>query len=589
VNPRGLRLLLIRSAQWTLLLGPLLAAWTLWPEGEPVPPERALSRANWEGFLSLRYAGVRRQAQGRAISTRRFEEQLRALKSAGYRPITLEEARAFLEDRSPLPEKAVLLTLEDGRRETVEEADRILASFRAPAVLLVHGEPMERGSHRYPSWHRLRVLEGSGRWSFGVRSAGELAAARRAGLFILCSQGWSGASPGDPPFGFTANGYAWNSWTRSPRGLTGLRVEPEWSAEELLRRIEPQIARGPVSSTGAPGDWVHCRGELSVQPARALLAPSSGSRGAEGWLAGTEGWRSVQGEVSLELRPGVQSWLYLRALPGRRWVRLGWTGRRIEAQVRTERDGQKLLAHGQPYPGSPRARLWFDLLERSIRFRVEGGLAPARAFPLPRALETGMAGLGVWQLDSPDRPVAFEGLRLEPRRARAAPVHDILEARALGQEPIDILAPVWGPASGDALERGAELDPALIHLAAYRGSTVWPIVRLQEFGDGSPGDLARELERLVRTPGVEGVLLDPPPALGDGSGLEGSGLEGVLASVAVGIVPEEDPEGKLDLLRLPPWLKAARILVTARKNPHLSLPPERLLFLEPSPAPRHGG
>ena len=48
------------------------------------------------------------------VSPTRFREQMTALKNAGYTTVTLRQVADFVEHGVPLPEKAVLITMDDG-------------------------------------------------------------------------------------------------------------------------------------------------------------------------------------------------------------------------------------------------------------------------------------------------------------------------------------------------------------------------------------------------------------------------------------------------------------------------------------------
>lgn len=80
-------------------------------------------------------------------------------------------------------------------------------------------------------------------------------------------------------------------------------------------------------------EWVLQRGKLAAARGTIVLDPDGG-RDAEAWLAGSESWRCLRGEVSLEARPDAQAWVYLRARPGTSFLRIGWSGQRIEVQVK---------------------------------------------------------------------------------------------------------------------------------------------------------------------------------------------------------------------------------------------------------------
>ncbi len=67
------------------------------------------------------------------ITTKLFREQLTLLKNKGYQFITLQHMREFLKG-SPIPDKAVLITFDDGYESFYDNAFPILQEMAIPAV-----------------------------------------------------------------------------------------------------------------------------------------------------------------------------------------------------------------------------------------------------------------------------------------------------------------------------------------------------------------------------------------------------------------------------------------------------------------------
>ena len=73
------------------------------------------------------------------VSAQRFEEQLRALKEAGYTAITPQQLVDYVERRSPLPDKPILLTIDDGYRSNLTIAAPLLEQYGMTATVFVIG------------------------------------------------------------------------------------------------------------------------------------------------------------------------------------------------------------------------------------------------------------------------------------------------------------------------------------------------------------------------------------------------------------------------------------------------------------------
>ena len=104
-----------------------------------------------------------------------FVRQLDWLKNNGYRFVSVDQVLADWAGRKPLPDKAVLITFDDGYRSVYEHAFPILKLFNAPAVIALVGSWMdvpETGKVNFDgrsiprtdllSWDELREMTRSG-------------------------------------------------------------------------------------------------------------------------------------------------------------------------------------------------------------------------------------------------------------------------------------------------------------------------------------------------------------------------------------------------------------------------------------------
>jgi hypothetical protein len=539
---RRSRLRLTPAMQWALLLLAFAVAWWVWPASSPARYEPAAPRVEYDGFLAVSYVGVGDEPDSSRVTPERLREHLDAILEAGYCPITLEDARAFLLDRTPLPGRPLLLVFEDGRRRTVREAEALLQASNLPATLVVHADATEQKSFSYPLWRHLRSLARTGRWSFAARlepdpapperttrggaRAAALVADRLGGdatlaLIAPASMREAGAVPAadrrprgvDERFAlaFAPDGYAFNHRDRPATGLSMLRADPTWTGKELVSRLAAHEHRRGAVHRFSAGDWVFTYGDIACAGNTVRLDPL-GRRAAEAWLAGTESWRCLSGHVALETRPETQSWIVLRSAPGGDFLRLGWTGSRVEVQTCVGGGEPLRLASEGVAPGLDRAEIDFRLLDARIRITVQGGEdASPRTYPVPRSLEHGMVGLSTWALHGKPRPVPFERFRLEPALARAAIRSSIEELQRGGEEPPDVVVPAWfEPAEAKgSLGLAGEGDPAFIVAAAHQGSSIWPLVLLPSplTADAAVA-LRAALDRVRERTPVDGFLLD---------------------------------------------------------------------------------
>jgi peptidoglycan/xylan/chitin deacetylase (PgdA/CDA1 family) len=72
------------------------------------------------------------------LSEGAFEEQMRFLKENGYRVVSMDAFFDFLDYRTPLPPKSVVITVDDGWRSFYDFAFPILKKYGYPATLFVY-------------------------------------------------------------------------------------------------------------------------------------------------------------------------------------------------------------------------------------------------------------------------------------------------------------------------------------------------------------------------------------------------------------------------------------------------------------------
>lgn len=73
------------------------------------------------------------------VSVKAFREQMEALKAAGFTAVTLAQVRAYVEDGQPLPDRSVLITMDDGYTSNLTMAAPILEDLGLCATVFVIG------------------------------------------------------------------------------------------------------------------------------------------------------------------------------------------------------------------------------------------------------------------------------------------------------------------------------------------------------------------------------------------------------------------------------------------------------------------
>jgi peptidoglycan/xylan/chitin deacetylase (PgdA/CDA1 family) len=71
------------------------------------------------------------------VSLGQFDEQMAQIADLGYTAVSLDDVLAHYLERKPLPDRAVLITFDDGYRDNLDNAVPILQRYGYPAVLFV--------------------------------------------------------------------------------------------------------------------------------------------------------------------------------------------------------------------------------------------------------------------------------------------------------------------------------------------------------------------------------------------------------------------------------------------------------------------
>ncbi len=103
-----------------------------------------------------------------------FDDQMKALRTEGYTPVTTEDVSEWVAGRRELPKKSVLITFDDGRLDALRYADPVLERYNLKATMfstLANAEGARPIA--YASWPQLLSFQQTGRWE--IQSHGDLA------------------------------------------------------------------------------------------------------------------------------------------------------------------------------------------------------------------------------------------------------------------------------------------------------------------------------------------------------------------------------------------------------------------------------
>lgn len=543
--------------QWVALAALVgwLAKALLTPTPEPVyAPE---TWHHWRGFTALSYGGVAKGGDDpRYPSPRRLNEHLEALEAAGYRTITPTDALRFLRGEAPLPERALLLMFEGGRKDSFIRSTPKLRENGYQALMAVptafaggwdrfHLNRTEiRKASRLPHWrfgsmgHEAteRVETGpegdrapfltARRWTEegletpeayqarvreDIRTSWALLrqASRTPVLTFVYPYADAGTSPlADPTaaavlrstvgeyfrLAFARSDHPFNPMTADRLGLRRLRVPGAWTGDELVERLRAFAPARRVPLLRATG-WT--LGEGAELKERTLHL----SNGGYAWMRGGDHWEDFEVHLTVSGLSNGTVAVYGRYEGPRAYVRITADARTLRIQERQGVDMYNLTVE-KTDPSADTLNL--TLRARGNRFWLErDGKTIGGPRPLADTTRAGTIGLEALEGDVVVQRV--EG-GLLPRR--------YVQVRRLSVEPVEgetgveAMLPLWFDRDTDweALRKAQEAS--LLRLAA-QGIEVAP----RTLG-GSSGPALRAMltdplyKRLIRTIVVEGVDLE---------------------------------------------------------------------------------
>lgn len=152
----------------------------MWPPALPTLSASQVSAAaeaapSYEGsVMALAYHGIGSASDaegGFVISPGRFAEHLATLKAAGMRSVTGAQVASAFTGGPALPDKAVMISFDDGRTDAMMFADPLLADAHMSATMFVITGAAEEPGIYYASWDKLEAYARSGRWDLQAHTA----------------------------------------------------------------------------------------------------------------------------------------------------------------------------------------------------------------------------------------------------------------------------------------------------------------------------------------------------------------------------------------------------------------------------------
>lgn len=157
--------------QIIILLLLLKILYSLLVMGEHYQPytDADLAEDSESGFVALSYFALDRSGTDTIMSAERLQEHFEALEKNGFQTISQADLEAYYKDGSKrLPERALFLMFEDGRRDTAMFSAPLLEDFNFMASLLTYGDKLQEKDLKFLSAKDLLKLEKTGYFELGT-------------------------------------------------------------------------------------------------------------------------------------------------------------------------------------------------------------------------------------------------------------------------------------------------------------------------------------------------------------------------------------------------------------------------------------
>ena len=119
------------------------------------------------GFVALSYFGVDRTGTHDLIGSELLDEHLTALQKNGFVTITGKDIENYYKNGQNLPEHALFLNFEDGRRDTVVFAEKLLEKHNYHGTVSTYADNLKGDDSKFLRPRELKDLTKHGYWELG--------------------------------------------------------------------------------------------------------------------------------------------------------------------------------------------------------------------------------------------------------------------------------------------------------------------------------------------------------------------------------------------------------------------------------------
>lgn len=120
-----------------------------------------------KGFVAISYSGVSEKDSKKYVSKDELEEHLKVLHDSGYVSIGIQDIINYYNYGRPLPEKALVLIFEDGRRDSFIFAQPLLEKYNFKALMFTYASYIKDKDSLYLGERDIGYLQRNSYWEIG--------------------------------------------------------------------------------------------------------------------------------------------------------------------------------------------------------------------------------------------------------------------------------------------------------------------------------------------------------------------------------------------------------------------------------------
>jgi hypothetical protein len=420
------------------------------------PP--VFDRDKWtqrDGFIAITYTSLSKINEEDCNSVNQFTEHLAALKEAGYNCVTGEDIVNFYNNNRPLPEKAMYIMLEGGRKDSALFGQEALGEASAYAAFFTYTDTMIRGEDFFAGKRDVQTLDLSEHWEVGSQGYRLHHVSESPGVqrnFFLCDYARDAAGerleseeellerirefyrlsweplhevikkgprafvfppansfhtmPEDVEqinrqlmrqycdLAFTRVGPAFNAAGQDIRDLTRMRVPPDMSGTELVAHLQHARLEREGYAPDKPEqaiEWVTFKNEVRVEGPDTVYIPEEKHMPVPAFLQGSHAWEDVDLSVYF-FRENTRRMIYLRYSSNTSFIRASVSGSRLLVEERVPDVGLRHV-YDVMLPAQDSWKLRLLLKGNRLRIFLDDEPLSGAHLPLSRTIRRGHLGL----------------------------------------------------------------------------------------------------------------------------------------------------------------------------------------------------